>query len=936
METFAKKLMSIKSSAFFLIRHKFNLLLIRQLMRTSGILTIILLSTVEVLFATSVKGQNMATAKVTIGLRDESLAIGLKKIEEQTPFRFYYREDEVKMLSSINLPTSSRTVKQTLNELLKDTFFSFRQLDRNILVERNNYQNAYEISGRLLDNKRQPVALAKVRIEMKVMNKIVQSTQTDTSGYFKLAVQERGDYLINISKVGMDSLSVALTLGDVKIVNLPDILLFTSSTQLNEVVIVGKKPFIEQRIDKMVLNVENSILSNGKTALDVLANAPGVIVDNQNDNIRLNDKSGVMVMINGRRNFLSAADLGKMLRNMSSDQISTIDIITNPSAKYDASGTAGVIDIKLKKNKFFGTNGSVSATVSQGFVPYGPKDLVRESINLNLNHRTDKWNMYVNLNPENSSDYSQTTLRRSVDYGGSVTTFDGFSGSPRNSKGLSVRTGIDYIASEKTTYGILFEGEANNEKINANSRTSINSLNSDGSEQNFLQQTSNTQSPRRNITTNFNVKHDFNDKGKTLAFDATYSGYNNDKDQTFNTDYTDNLGNLTDNTTHRNETNVKINIYTAKVDLTIPVSESFKFEGGLKSDYVRTTNNSKFDRLISQTWENIPTQSNYFIYKENVNAAYINLNKNWTKWAIQAGLRAEQTYSNGQSVTDQQTAKKNYISLFPSIFISQTIDKDNAIRYSYSRRIGRPNYQQLNPFVFYIDQYTIDQGNPFLKPQFTDSYQISYTYKSILSTSVGYSQTKDQILQLTEQDDSTKVLKAIQGNLGSYKGFFLNISFPIEISSWWSMQNQFNINHDRYTNKFSASSEFNNSKFKYNFSIYNSFKFMDTWAAELSFNFVSPRVNGIERATRANYSTNVGVQKSLFNKRARLSFNVSDIFLTSQYTGFVQYQNVNLFVVNQWTARRASLTFSYNFGKQTVKSPRDRKTGAEALKNRTN
>ncbi|MFP5079653.1 TonB-dependent receptor domain-containing protein [Pedobacter sp. JCM 36344] len=919
------------------IGHKlFNSLLIHQLMRVSGIVTILLITTFQVLMATPGKGQSMATEEVTIGLKQESLASCLRQIEEQTSLRFYYRKSDIKSFDNLNLPIGRRTVQETLTELLQNTFFSFRQIDGNILLKRENQQISYEINGRLLDNGRQPVIFANVSIMRNSSDKISQFTQTDTSGYFKLVVHERGDYLINISQIGMDSLSVALTLGDLKIVKLPDILLFTSSKQLKVVAIVGKKPFIEQRIDRTVLNVENSILASGKTALDVLSIAPGVIVDNQNVNIRLNDKSGVMVMINGRRNILSAADLANMLRNMSSDQISSIEIITNPSAKYDASGTAGIIDIKLKKNKFFGTNGSASATVSQGLVPYGPKDLIRESLNLNLNHRTDKLNMYINLNPNSNADYSQTTLHRNVDLGESLTTFDGFNTNPMKGTGLSVRTGIDYLASPRTTYGVLFEGEANNEKINGDSKTIINEINSGIETQNSLFQNSNTQSPRRNLTTNFNIKHDFDDNGTTLTFDATYSGYSNAKDQNFNTNYIGNFGNLTDNTVHRNETDVNINIYTAKADLTVPVSESLKLEGGLKSDYVQTKNNSQFDQLISGAWENIPTQSNYFVYKENVNAAYVSLNQNWTNWAIQAGLRAEQTYSNGQSLTDQQTSKKHYLSFFPSIFINQTINKDNFIRYSYSRRIGRPNYQQLNPFIFYIDKYTIDQGNPFLNPQFTDSYQVSYTYKNSITSSIGYSQTKDVILQLTEQNDSTKVVSAIQGNLGSYKGFYINISFPVTVCHWWSMQNQFSANHDAYRDKLSSNTEFNNSKFKYSFSTYNTFKLSDTWNAELSFNFISPRTFGIERATTANYSTNAGIQKSLFDRRARLTFNVSDIFLTSQYTGFVQYKNVDLSVINKWASRRASLTFSYNFGKQTVKSPRERSTGAETLKSRSN
>lgn len=797
-------------------------------------------------------------------------------------------------------------------------------------------QAGYEIKGRLLDSGHQPVAFATVEIIKTATHQTVQATQADTGGHFKLAVAEKGDYVIKISAMGMDSLTIGITIAEDKLVQLPDVTLIAAQHQLKEVAITGKKPFIEQKIDRTVLNVESSILASGRTALDVLANAPGVIVDNQHDNISLNNKTGVMVMINGRKNYLSSADLNNMLRNMSSEQIATIELITNPSAKYDASGTAGIIDIKLKKSQYFGTNGSASATISQGLVPYGPANLSRGSVNLNLNNRTEKWNTYININPNAGNDYSQTTLHRTVDFANSATTFDGFNPKPGTGAGISTRIGIDYSASSKTTIGLLVDGQINRDKASGTSTTQINDQTAGVTTLSSLAEHSNTQSPRRNITTNLNMKHDFNAQGSNLAFDATYSGYRNRKDQTFSTDYFDNTGNFTNNTTQRNETEADIHIYTVKADLTVPFSKSFKFEVGLKSDYVRTVNDDRFDQLLAGQWHNIPTQSNNFVYTENVNAAYVNFNKAWAKWAIQAGLRAEQTHSNGNSVTDHQVADSSYLSWFPSIFISQTIDKDNSLRYSYSRRIDRPNYQQLNPFVFFIDPYTVIQGNPFLRPQFTDSYQASYSYKGMITLAIGYARTKDQMIQFTRQNDSTKVIEAIQGNLGSDNRYYANLSFPVEISNWWSMQNQLNFNHDQLRNTLSPGDEFNRAKFQYNFTVFNSFKLSDTWSAELSFNYASPAAFGIERSLKPNYSTNAGLQKSLFHKRARLSFNISDIFLTAQYNGLVQYQNVDLAVLNRWTSRRVGLSFSYNFGKQSVKSPRSRSTGAETLKNRAN
>jgi hypothetical protein len=279
--------------------------------------------------------------------------------------------------------------------------------------------------------------------------------------------------------------------------------------------------------------------------------------------------------------------------------------------------------------------------------------------------------------------------------------------------------------------------------------------------------------------------------------------------------------------------------------------------------------------------------------------------------------------------------KDNYLSVFPSIFFSRKIGKNSSIKYSYSKRIDRPNYQQLNPFVFYIDPYTVIQGNPYLKPQFSDSYQIAYTYKKLIF-SVGYLHTSHYILQLSEQNDTTKVIKAIQGNFGSHNGYRLNVSLPIDIFRWWSIQNQLSLYYDQFSNTTATGSSYVNEKLAYNFSIFNSYTLSKTWSGEMTFFYISSFASGIERTTRPRYDINAGIQKAILNNRGRLTLNVSDIFLTDQYTGIAQYQNTDLHVINKWTSRRASLSFNYNFGKQTVKAPRTRTTGAETLKNRTN
>ena len=792
------------------------------------------------------------------------------------------------------------------------------------------------ITGSVRDAQKNPLALSTVTLVAAGDSFKVMAMKADLMGNFKFSNVSDGNYQVEITMVGFKKkVSDSIVVDSLhRSIELESLYVDVEAKEMAQVLVVAKKNLIEQRIDRTVVNVENSILAGGSTALEILEKAPGVVVDHQSDQIKLNNKNGVLVMIDGKKTFLSSADLANMLRGMSSDQIATIEIITNPSAKYDASGNAGIIDIKLKKSKYYGTNGAVSVNTGDGFVPYGPSDLFRESVNLRLNNRTEKLNVYGNLYQNRNADYSQTALGRNITFGNTYSTLNQLIMSPRVNTGFSAKLGLDYAVSAKTTLGFLVDGNTANDKIKGISNTSTRTLSGSKDSSDLVKQNSTIAAPRHNLTANFNIKHDYNKPGKSISFDLTYSDFKNNRNQDFNTDYYDANGNFASNSKQRNFTLSNINIFTTRADLTLPFENNLFFETGLKHDYVRTQNEYTFEKLAFGSWENDPGKSNTFIYSENVSAAYVNLNKKWDKWTLQGGLRAEQTFTNGNSITTGKVVNRSYISFFPSIFVSQKVNDDNALRYSYSRRIDRPNYQQLNPFIFFEDPYTLDEGNPFLKPQFSDNFEISYTYKGKATLSLGYSNTRDYIVQITKQDDTTRVITAIDGNLGSFKNYSANLSFPVSISKWWNMQNQVNLYYNKFSDNELLGGQFYSGKLAYNINVYNTFRLSDKWSAELGFGYVSPYVYGLERTIKPRYRIDAGVQKTFAKNRAKLKFNFSDIFLNQQYTGVLKYQNIDLSILNKWTSRRASLTFSYNFGKQSIKSSRERSTGAEDLKNR--
>lgn len=693
--------------------------------------------------------------------------------------------------------------------------------------------------------------------------------------------------------------------------------------QLKEVSIQSKKPFIEHRADKTIINVENSIVAGG-TALEVLEKAPGVTIDRQSEQIKLNNKSGITVLIDGKANFLSGADITTLLSNMSSDQIASIELITNPSSKYDASGNAGIINIKLKRNKSFGTNGTLSLNTGQGFMPNAPNDLYRIGLQLNLNHRVNKWNVFGNTAFNRKVNYNNINVVRNTLTSSLASAFN--QNFERNSKGFAYmgKLGADYYASEKTVFGVMIDANSIYNNLNNYSRTFINETRSNVNTTNSVNQQAYSKSPVSNLTANFNVKHDLNKEGGNLTFDVDFSGFNNKRDENFEAQYLDHANTLDKTTALKNKTEAKIDVYAAKTDFAYPISKTLKVEAGLKSSFVITNND-----FISAR------NSNNFIYKENINALYTGLSKDWTKWQVQMGLRAEHTHSNGNSLTAQKQIERNYLSLFPTVFVNQVLSKNHNIRYSYSRRVDRPNYQQLNPFVFYMDPFALDEGNPYLKPQFTSNFEMGYSYKEV-SLSLTYSDTQDMITQISQQNDSTRIINVIRKNLGRAQNYSTNLYFPIAVAKFWKMQNNISLYFNKFDDKNLEGAAFTANKVAYNFNTSQSFTLPKDFSFELNFWLNSPRVNGVEETTITQYAINAGVQKSMMKKKLKFRFSMDDIFLTNRWEGKLQYQNVNMSVVNRYLSRRAYFSVNYSFGNQNVKSARNRNTATEDLKNRAN
>lgn len=766
---------------------------------------------------------------------------------------------------------------------------------------------------------------------------LVKGSISDIDGKYTFQNVGAGRYLVAAQQIGYrKTYSAPFEINEAQpALELPMLTMVDETKNLTEVKVVAQKPFIEQQVDRTVMNVENSIVASGNTALEVLEKAPGVTIDRQNDQIQLKGKAGVIVYIDGKQTYLSQQEVSNLLKNTPSDNIASIEIITNPGSKYDAAGNSGIINIKMKKNKNFGTNGNFIIGTGYGWVKNlagARDDLPKFNTSINLNHREGKVNLFGNYSYVNRESSQSNELNRVIPFNGKNTYFDQYSFRPNQFEGHSYKAGMDYFIDQKSTIGVLVNGFSNNWQSGGQNNTMISDDNRVLTSKAITQTSMGNK--MSNITTNLNYKYDMG-KGREWTIDADYVHYGGMNTNNLSTAYT-NAANLPTrlNQDVRNNMPSTINIMAFKTDYVLPTKKG-KWEMGLKSSYVKADNNSLYDTLQQETKKWLPdaSRSNQFKYDENINAGYINYAGKVGKTKVQMGLRAEHTHSIGTSVTLNQTVDRNYLNLFPTLFLSRQLDTNNVLNFSYSRRIDRPDYQNLNPFVFYLDPYTYQQGNPFLRPQYTNAVELTHVFKNAFTTSLSFSRTSDFINRETpRQIASENITYVTPENLGNMDNLSLNVSFPVTVTRWWRMQNNINAYYQHYQTYYSGV-PYEVKIGAYNLYTSQNFTLSKSVSAEVSGWYNSASQYGFYRAQPMG-AFNVGVQKKMMDGKGSLKLNVSDPFWLNQFNGRAVVQDINFRVVSRWESRRIMLTFSYRFGNQNVKNARQRNSATSAEQNR--
>jgi outer membrane receptor protein involved in Fe transport len=634
----------------------------------------------------------------------------------------------------------------------------------------------------------------------------------------------------------------------------------------------------------------------------------------------LKGKEGVQVMIDGRPTQLGGADLANLLRNLSSNQMDQVEIMNNPPARYDAAGNAGIINIKTKKTTTAGYTGSVTGTYIQG-------RYAKTNEGFNFNYRDGKINLFTNLSHNYRKGFETLNIQRKIfnDNSGQLEKyFDQQGDKIAEAESYNAKAGLDYFASKKTTLGFVVNHTSSPLTVNNQNITDISSP-SKVLESITKASVDNT-SDWRSFSSNINSRTLLDAKGKELTSDFDFVSYRSLNKQFMVNSYFDPTGNSsTKPDTLQGYLPQNIKIYSGRVDYSHPLKKNARFEAGVKSSIVRTDNNASYDSIQYGRIAHDFNRSNHFIYAENINAAYVNLSTSLSKKiSAQFGLRLENTNAKGKQLTTGEEFDRHYTQLFPTAYFQYKANDKNNFGVNYGRRVRRPNYQSLNPFIRFIDRYTYSQGNPNLKPQLSDNFELTHTWKNLLTTTLNYTSTTDIIDNVIEQKGQEAYSKPT--NIASLRQFGIALILNTRINKWWTS----NINLYAFSNSYKGvvnNSPISLSAASFILNATQQFKLNKTLTAEVNGRYRSGWFEGVIRAKPIGF-IGAGISQQVMKNKGTLRLTLRDILYTQKFRGRAKYGNVDAAFQEVNDTRVVALGFTYRFSKGKKIAPAKRTTGS--------
>jgi iron complex outermembrane recepter protein len=795
------------------------------------------------------------------------------------------------------------------------------------LLVSTTYAQTGVLSGRLLTTDQRPIEGAVVSLVRATDSTFVKAAVTEANGSFTLVAARSNTgpngstFRLVVSHMGYQRYrSEPLAFEANTPQTYPAITLQPASQTLNEVKVVAQKPFVEQQIDRVVINPGALITNTGSNLLDVLEKAPGVQVD-ANGMISLRGRAGVVVFIDDRPTYLSADELANYLRSLSSETVASIEIMTNPPAKYDAAGNAGVINIRLRKTTVKGVNGG--ATVS-----YGQGRYARSNNSGNLNYRVDKVNLFGNVSANTNNSYQDLTIWREyfTPTGQRQSNFTQNSYFNRGQRSANLKLGIDWYASKKTTLGLVLNGAFSNTPTTIANNATITTPTNDITSR--VASAVERDRPSRNGSLNMNFTHRFDSTGRELSGNVDLITYRSVLAQPLSNTV---LSTSVMQSRLESTLPTTIAIQTAKLDYTHPLRGGGRFEAGAKRSQINTSNVAEFFDI--QNGQRTPnyTFSNNFAYRETINAAYLNFSRELKRFTVQTGLRFENTNiggdQSGNPTRRDSSFARTYASLFPTFYAKYQLSPKHTVSLNYGRRIDRPDYQSLNPFTYPLDLFTLYGGNPFLRPTFADNLELYHAYNSQIVTTLRFGRTRDIISETIEQGTNAtgaNIFYSRPGNIGQLTSYGIATNASLKPTRWWTLQLYNEITHNRFTADLYGQ-RLNNVGTYWYIAPTNLFQLSKTWSAELAGTYQTRIYTG-QFVLIPVGNVRVGASKRLWGEKGTLKMAVSDILYTQQQGGTIlSIANSTARWYSLLDSRVATVSLSYRFSNgQTLKQ---RQTG---------
>lgn len=662
--------------------------------------------------------------------------------------------------------------------------------------------------------------------------------------------------------------------------------------RLKEVVVTAKLPLIEMSAGKTTYRMDASITQSTGSLYDVLSSLPGVMIDS-GGNILLNGQSGAIILMDGKPTYLSGDELVSLLKSTPATNADKIDLITQPSALYDAAGSTGLIDIRTRKIKLRGINLNLNGNGSLGRSGGGYGSA-------SMNVREDKFNFYLLYSYYQGKNVIDMFIDRAFSRDEERMTQDSYR--KREITSHYLRTGCDFYLNKRTVWGISFSGNLSGQKENADMFTKIQEGRTAGNTYSY------TDRNRNNLSVGTNMVHTLKKEGGEVSASFDYFHYYSTENQLMDSFKPDTL---------KGDMRGNINLYVGQADAVYPMNERWKLQVGGKTSFVAIDNTAGYMRPSVSGWLSDGSLGSRFVYNENINAAYLQAVYETDDLKLTAGLRLEHTHMHGNfggnTVQKDSSFTTNYLHLFPTLALQYNVSLNHAFQFSYGRRIARPNYNDLNPFTYIFDEYTHEGGNTKLRSSFSDNIELAYVYRSWLQTALFCSHTEDAIMK-SYQERENQCIYVMPENLSSYTQTGIRIhAANLGLTRFWKM-NLTAIGMYNDYNWTEQGSKLKNRMFTPMFSSINQFTFTSAWSAELSANYNGRMAYG-QATVHPAFEMNVGIQKKIFRGKVSVILFAKDIFNTNLQKVNVRALGTRAFVDERRNKRVVGIAFMWRFQK---------------------